>query len=113
MISPQFKTLFHLSNHEIDIVEIKHLGLPGDSDKSLIFYWFMISKGNAPIRLTFASMTEEGENQIRDFKEGELSFNGNVGFYTSNSGDESNKLTVVNPPALSTRLIQSIKNFLP
>lgn len=113
MISPQFITLFHLSNDEIDIFEIKRLGLPSDSEKSLLFYWLMISKGNSPVRLTFASMSEEGENQIRDFKEGKLSFNGNVGFYTSNSGDEPNKLIVVNPPALSTRLIQSIENFLP
>ena len=111
--STRFKTLFHLTNNDMDIVEIKHLGLPEETDKSLLFYWLLIRRGNLPERLEFASMSTDGGNQVRVFEEGKLSFNGNAGHYITKDEKTSQTLVVSKPPKLNTHLIQLIEHYLP
>ncbi|WP_419903015.1 hypothetical protein [Kiloniella sp.] len=112
MSSLNFKTLFHLSNDTVHIIEIKRLGLPGDSDKSLLFYWLLIKKGHLPQRLTFQGMAENGENQTRDFKEGKLCFGDEIGEFTESGNRTSHQIDVITPPTLSSSLNQSITSYL-
>ena len=112
MHSPLFKTLFHLSNDEIDIIEIKRLGFPPDSAKSLLFYWLLIRKETVPERLTFMKMSDGNKNQSRDFKEGVLIFNDTAGNYTPTKSEKSYRLDVITPPSLNSELIQIIENYL-
>ncbi|WP_085907477.1 hypothetical protein [Kiloniella majae] len=77
----RFQVLFYLSNQDISVVEIKRLDLPETVEKSDRFHWLLVDKNYLVQKLTFVSMSQENGFQVREFKEGKLRFNKDLGFY--------------------------------
>ncbi|KLN62483.1 hypothetical protein WH96_03040 [Kiloniella spongiae] len=109
MKKSSFKTLFYLSNEDVNIVEIKRLDLPETADKSDIFHWLLFGNDCSIQKLTFVSMNEENGFQLREFKEGKLRFNDDIGFYDT---ETSHALQCNRPNELPDTLASLLENYL-
>jgi ribosomal-protein-alanine N-acetyltransferase len=68
--------LYHFENEQFSLTEIKISVMPYDSPKSWIYHWLMLDKVRRQImRLDFESMSNNGDDQFRQFKQGKLQFN--------------------------------------
>lgn len=80
------KTLFLLSNADVLIFEIKHQDIQTD-DLTKVFYWFLYDLNTDQLqRLHFVSMSKDGTEQQRVFKEGKLQFNEEIARFESITG---------------------------
>ncbi len=116
MTSLRFKVLFHLSNGDIDIVEIRRLDLLKQNDKSQLFYWLLIKKAKkdrSPERLTFLNMSSEGENQVRIFEQGSLTYDSHIGQFSKIHEETPHLLRVHPSPELNSQLAETIEKYLP
>lgn len=69
-----FKVLFCFENESKLILEIKRTDIQSE-DKSLVYKWLLIQHENLIQVLTFQSMAENDDKQIREFAEGILEWN--------------------------------------
>ncbi|WP_120498344.1 hypothetical protein [Kiloniella sp. EL199] len=109
MNAPRFQTLFYFSNEDINLVEIKRLDLPATAAKSDIFHWILINQDHSIQKLIFVSMSEENGFQSREFEEGKLRFNEDLGFYET---ETSHPLKCHQPDNLSNTLVSLLENYL-
>ena len=70
-----FRILFHFESEQYSVVEIK-LFLPGETDKSKLYFWFLFDKLKTKLqKLNFVSMSSEVENEYRVFEHESITFN--------------------------------------
>ncbi|MBC96314.1 MAG: hypothetical protein CME63_01055 [Halobacteriovoraceae bacterium] len=77
------KTLYHFSNHEFDLIEIKRLDLNDDAPIEDRLHWLLYSKKSKKkdidhpqrlIKLNFQSMSKDDQYQFRQFNNASLKF---------------------------------------
>lgn len=68
-----FSILYNLHHRDLEVCEIKRLGLAADAPPAEVYQWLVI-RGNKALPLDFKSMLR-GETERREFLEGSLSFN--------------------------------------
>ncbi|VAW28699.1 hypothetical protein MNBD_BACTEROID07-58 [hydrothermal vent metagenome] len=91
-----FKTLYFLEGNEITLAEIRRTDLPGETDKSKLYFWFLLKKKTGRIsRLEFVSMKSDTGKEERIFNQGKLSFDQFLGKFEDINGE----LTLKNQPA--------------
>lgn len=79
------KYLFMFENENNAIVEIKRKDQPEDTPKDQVYFWLMVNKNSKKVeKLDFISMIKEPK-QIREFKQGMLSFDEKNAFYNNES----------------------------
>ena len=76
----KFEILYSLHHSDMDVCEIKRLGLPSGSPPSEVYQWLAASRGKI-WPLDFKSM-ERGEVERREFVEGSLSFDKTQGQFS-------------------------------
>jgi RimJ/RimL family protein N-acetyltransferase len=101
----KFEILYCLHHSDMDVCEIKRLGLPSGSPPSEVYQWLAASRGKI-WPLDFKSM-ERGEVERREFVEGSLRFDKTQGQFTIFGQTFS-----LSPQAASTTLQQDIAEFL-
>lgn len=101
-----FKVLFCFENDAQLILEIKRTDIQSD-DKSLVYKWLKIAKDPEQIQtLSFRAMEALGENQVRTFAEGTLTWNANLASFH----DET--LLPVSADHVPARWLELIAGFL-
>ncbi|MGV3610651.1 MAG: hypothetical protein ACO1N0_06870 [Fluviicola sp.] len=120
-----FKVLFWFENEEKIIAEIKRTGIQSE-DKSLVYKWIIrekeirrssfatepcgeSSQNNDPNKfsiLTFQSMSQIGNEQIREFSEGTLKWNVDEALFN----DET--LHIIEPENVSNKWLELVAGFL-
>ncbi|WP_417452628.1 hypothetical protein [Kiloniella sp.] len=108
MNRPSFKTLFHFSNDDIRVIEIKRLDLPATTEKSKLFHWLLVNKDHSIQKLTFVAMSEDSKFQTREFKEGKLRFDDMQVFYDA---DTSHALKSCLANDLPDTLVSLLENY--
>lgn len=105
------RTLFHLTNDKLDIVEIKRNGIVNE-DKSKLYYWLLYDKKNDMLtHLEFSSMGTKNGNEFRAFTEGSIEFSDKKGIYTI--GSKKYEMQVVDPALpLAQHLQEAIGDFI-
>jgi hypothetical protein len=69
-----FRILFHFESEQYSVVEIK-LFLPDETDKSKLYFWFLLDKQKSRLqKLNFVSMSSEGETEFRVFENERITF---------------------------------------
>lgn len=70
----EIERLYHFSNAEFDLLEIKRLGMHTGAPLSDVFKWLLINRKSQSVQsLNFVSMTT-GSSEKRVFTEGHLAF---------------------------------------
>ncbi|TSJ48234.1 hypothetical protein [Fluviicola chungangensis] len=109
-----FKVLFYFENESKLIVEIKRTDIQSE-DKSVIYNWLIIqkeirsaqSRQSATISvLTFRSMAQNGDEQIREFAEGILKWDETAAHFNGEA------MTQIEAGELSGQLFELISDFL-
>jgi len=76
-----YKILFHFQNKEIDILEVKIMGIDTD-DKSKIYHWLLYENKTGEIYpLAFQGMENRNGKESRTFKDSYLEFDGNTALF--------------------------------
>lgn len=84
--SPTFDVLFYLRGKTHSLVEIKRTDIKSQ-DKSKTYYWLDIDEESEVVtRLVFMSMRTVGEVEEREFTEGKLVFNSQMGQFFQHNG---------------------------
>ena len=79
--------LFFLEGDGLLLVEVKRQDLEDETDKSKIYFWFLLDKTALHItRLDFISMSSEAAEEKRLFKQGKLSFGSSDGVFENHEG---------------------------
>jgi RimJ/RimL family protein N-acetyltransferase len=100
----KFEILYSLHHSDMDVCEIKRLGLPVGSPPSEVYQWLAACRGKI-WPLDFKSM-ERGEVERREFVEGSLRFDKTQGRFTFLGQTFS-----LEPQAPSETLLQNISEF--
>lgn len=110
-----FKVLFWFENDEKIITEIKRTDIQSaTADKSVIYKWIVIEKdirkGKSRLSstisvLTFRSMSQIDDEQIREFSEGTLTWN------TEQVRFNGEQLKQIEPSNLSSEALELIAGF--
>ncbi len=80
------ETRFFLDSQDLALVEIKRTGLPKETDKSKIYFWFLLTKSPRRIqKLDFISMTSDNAFEERIFQQGKLRFTHTEGWFLSDT----------------------------
>ncbi len=106
-----FKTLYFLDGDETALVEVRRSDLPGEADKSKLYFWFLLRKKTGQIsRLEFISMRSDNEKEERIFSQGKLSFDKLLGEFE----DANGKLILKSRPVrqLPEMIREKISTFL-
>lgn len=106
----KFECLFCFGSNDLTIVEIKQLDIFSNK-KEDIYHWIKIrnNQGNYALqRLSFVSMSQDGDEQERQFQNANFHFNSSNGVFENNEGKfELNKLH-----ELPSEIQQLIEQFL-
>jgi hypothetical protein len=82
-----YKTLFLLEADTFSLVEIKLLDVQSD-DPAEVYFWFRLDKDSHTLqKLDFVSMSKDGDEQRREFKQGKLAFDEQAGTYSTEAGN--------------------------
>jgi len=82
-----FKTLYFLDGDETALAEVRRADLPGETDKSKLYFWFLLRKKTGQInRLEFVSMRSDNGKEERIFSQGKLSFDKLLGVFEDANG---------------------------
>ena len=101
----KFEILYSLHHSDMDVCEIKRLGLPAGSPPSEVYQWLAASRGKIwPLDFKFM---ERGEVERREFVEGTLQFDKTQGLFTFLGQTFS-----LSPEPASATLQQDIAEFL-
>ncbi|WP_316805612.1 hypothetical protein [Pedobacter nototheniae] len=111
-MEPIFKSLYHLENSEISIIEIERSDLPANAEIYERFQWIKFDKCTSKITaLTFVSMKADEEEQTRIFEGASLKFN-----FAEASFSENNQVEQVlknnTEEGISATTEQFITNYL-
>ncbi len=109
-----FKVLFCFENATQLIVEIKRTDIQSE-DKSVIYKWITMRKEIRSVQsqlsaaisaLKFQSMTKNGDEQIREFEEGTLEWDGITAHFNGEP------MTQIEDSEVSGESLELISNFL-
>ncbi len=104
----RYETLFFLENDFIALFEIKRLDMAESTDFSQRYQWFFLDKRLQSLnKLTFVSMTNEGERNERIFRQGTLQFNTMQGTFESHDNQQFS-LACKPKPVLDTWIMMAI-----
>jgi len=106
-----FKILYFLDNDKTVLVEIRRTDLPGETDKSKLYFWFLLRKKTGQLsRLEFVSMRSDNGKEERIFNQGKLSFDKSLGEFEDATGKRLLKSQPVHQLPEMTR--EKISTFL-
>lgn len=88
MLHTDIEFLYAFSSHGLYLVEIKRLDLGEEAPSSDVYYWLRFNTDDGSIeRLEFVSMDTDEGVEVREFADGALSFDNEVGEYLYSNGD--------------------------
>ncbi|UPL50331.1 hypothetical protein [Hymenobacter sublimis] len=106
-----YNTLFLLEAEDFSLVEIKALDVQSD-DPAQLYFWFRFDKASHHLdKLEFVSMTENGAEQQREFRQGRLAFNRSSGTYTAADATAPVELQVQPTDSTSAELDEAIQRY--
>lgn len=112
-MSINFVPLYFLENPSINLIEIKRLDNPTETDLSKIYYWFIFNKKTTQlIHCTFINMQRTETNEARTFKEGLLTFDKTNGLFIDTATHIEYPLTTTTHTAASPTLRACILDYL-
>ncbi|MBD2715261.1 hypothetical protein KBK19_09460 [Microvirga sp. STR05] len=99
-----YRPLFLLDADTASIFEIKRLDVRSDNPGD-VYFWLYFDRASRQLRhLTFVSMNAEGDEQQREFTQGQLRFTASEGTYTPTDPGPALALQPVVPPTLPVEL---------
>lgn len=105
-----FSVLFYLENDRFSIIEIKRHH-PKSSEKKDTYQWLLFDQKNgALLPLSFVSMENSPEEQMRVFEQGTLRFGAKTGSWKG--APEVQPLVIPEIPTLSPSLWRAVQAFL-
>ena len=106
-----FKILFHFESEIFSLVEIKRL-LPNETDKSKLYFWLLFDKRVSKLqKLSFVSMSSDGEHEFRVFENELLSFDNQKAVLITNNMEFQLKLVPAEQD-LRENILYQIEEFL-
>ncbi len=104
------KTLYLLDNEHFALVEIKRTDLPRETDKSKVYFWFLLQKSPLHIqKLDFVAMHSNETVEERIFQQGKLRFTKTEGVYKTK--EKRYPLNRLAPNTLPEEYVQAIRAF--
>lgn len=115
--SPPLKIeiLYYFSNEELDIVEVKILGLAADTPPAEVYHWLCYERSTQQFeKLNFKAMSRDKDWNYRDFLQAKLSFNTQEAHlqWHSNRETENLALNVSDLHSVPAQFVSQIKQFL-
>ena len=104
---------FYFHSDSFQVVEVKVHGLPQGSPPAKVYHWLTHDENSREIsRLSFVSMESEGDQQYRQFDEGELRFDPSRARMTLKAQPAEFELEVRNPASVADDLLSRVRAFL-
>lgn len=99
-----YRPLFLLEANTAFIFEIKRLDVQSENPAD-VYFWLYFDKASQVLhQLTFVSMSADGDEQQREFTQGQLRFSANAGTYTPTGSGMALALRPVVPPMLPAEM---------
>ncbi|GGG32534.1 hypothetical protein [Hymenobacter glacieicola] len=107
-----YKPLFLLEAEDFSLLEIKALDVQSD-DPAQLYFWFQFDKASHHLeKLEFVSMSENGTEQQREFRQGQLAFNHRSGTYTAQAATSPRAELQVKPTdSVPAELDEAIQRY--
>jgi len=106
-----YKTLFLLEANAFSLLEIKALDVQSD-DPAEVYFWFRYDKSSHTLeKLEFLAMHKDGEEQQREFRQGNLQFNQSSGVYSPQGASEPVALQPKDGTELPVEMDDAIQRY--